>query len=231
MKEGARGSPATGAVDAKSTAASNLRGQITMLFAMKPRWSKVIGPGVIVLFLGAVFAAAVAQTSLQARIEVTLDSWSGRSSTREAILKLSDNPVPALINVANSKLGSELRRVHAVDLLAAFKTQASERALKQVARQGTPVLRCSALRALVELDARHAIPVLVDRLDDHGACMRTISTDPAGEHDVYVSDEAVRLLEQITGQSFDQAPSNDHRTTKPWKQWWIEQTKSSKPTS
>jgi hypothetical protein len=61
--------------------------------------------------------------------------------------------------------------------------------------------------------------------------MKAVSTDPAEEHQVYVSDEAVRLLEQITGQSLDKEATNGHRSTKPWKDWWAKQKGSAKPSA
>ena len=169
--------------------------------------------------------------SSRSQVEAALDSWSGRASTRDAILKITRDPVPALIGIAKSKRGSELRTAHAINLLATFKTQQSEHALGQIAKDGTPKFRCLALQALSELNSRHAIPVLINKLYDHAVCMTIVSTDPPKENGVYVSDEAVRLLEQITGQSFDQDSTDGHRATKPWKEWWAARKVSPKPSS
>lgn len=179
-------------------------------------------PIAILLLVGYTFNLA-AQTSARSQIEAALDSGAGRAANREAILKVTPNPVPALIRIARSERSPWLRRSRAIFLLATFKTRQSERALGQIARIGDPTFRCPALQSLAEMDSSHAIPVLISKLDDHAVCMKMTITDPARERDVYVSDEAVRLLEQITGQSFDQESTGAHRSTKPWKDWWAKQ--------
>lgn len=172
----------------------------------------------------------VCQTSVQSRVEAVLDSWSGRASSREAVLKITPDPTPALSRTATSNHESELRRLHAISLLATFKSGESEKALGQIASDHEPKFRCSAMQALAELNSNYAIPLLIRKLDDHAVCMQLSVTDPAREFDVYVSDEAVRLLELITGQSLDQEPPPGvHRATKPWKDWWAKREGKAKP--
>lgn len=183
---------------------------------------------VVFISSGAFSIVAMAQTTSRSQIEAALDLWSGRASTRNAILRVNHDPVPALTTIAQSKRESESRRVHAIALLATFKIARAERALKKIANDTNPKYRCSALQALAELNSRSVIPVLIGKLDDHFVCMTAVSTDPAEEREVYVSDEAVRLLEQITGQSFGQEGPNGHRGTSPWKEWWAKQERSSK---
>lgn len=174
-----------------------------------------------------------AQTSLRSTIAEALDAWSGRAATRASILKITSDPVPMLVTIAKSKSESDIRRTHAIALLATFTGKPSERALGQIANDPNPRYRCLGLQSLAEQKASSAVPMLISKLDDHSTCMKTVSTDPAEEHYVYVSDEAVRLLEQITGQSFGQESGNGHRLTKPWKEWWTKQkaTSSKPPTS
>ncbi len=180
------------------------------------------------LLLGSAFAGGLGQTSPLSRVEAALDSWSDRTGTRDAILKINHNPVLALITIAESKQQPEIRRSHAIALLGIFKTAGSEHALGELANDSNPKYRCLALQSLAELKSERSLSVLITKLDDQAVCMKTVSTDPAEEHDVYVSDEAVRLLEQITRQSFGQGSSGGHRATKPWKEWWSKQGGKSK---
>ena len=165
-----------------------------------------------------------AQIPQRSEIAAALDAWAGRAGTRDAISKISRDPLPALIYIAQSIGESEIHRSHALALLATFKDARSGRALDQIANDSNPTYRCLALQSLAELKSRGAVPTLISRLDDQGTCIRTRITDPAEERDVYVSDEAVRLLEQVTGQSFAQESGDGHRPTKPWKDWWSKST-------
>ncbi len=165
----------------------------------------------------------ICQTSVQSQIESVLDSSPGRDKSHDLVLKITDRPIPVLMNIAQSKGGSYVRRTRAIYLLSTFKTEESERALAELAEHGSATFRCPALQAFVELKSQGAIPMLISKLDDHAVCMQTSVTDPARQQDVYVSDEAVRLLEQLTGQSFEQESTNGHRATKPWKEWWAKQ--------
>lgn len=183
---------------------------------------------VILFVLACVLGAAAGQTSPQSQVEAAIDSWSDRAGTREEITKLTVDPVSILAIIARSSSQPEVRRSHAIALLGTFKVASSERVLRQLADDENPVYRCLALQSLVELKARDALPVLVGKLNDQAVCMKITSTDPAREGDVYVSDEAVRLLEQVTGQSFEQESAGGHRATKPWKEWWTKQRSSDK---
>ena len=160
----------------------------------------------------------IGQTTPQ--VSSALDSWSGRSETREAILKVNTNPVPDLIAIASSERQLEIRRFHSIELLATFKTPQSEKALVQLTNDPNPKCRCAALRSITELNPVSALPFLIRRLDDTAVCMKTISTDPAEAQNLYVSDEAVRLLERITGKSFGGQSIDGHSATQPWKEWW-----------
>ena len=166
---------------------------------------------------------AVGQVSVLSQVEAALDSWSGRESTRHAILRTVDDPVPLLATIAQSSRESDVRRSHAIALLATFKVALSQDALVKLADDNLPKNRCLALQSLVELNSDSALPVLIRKLEDQAVCMKVTATDPARERDVYVSDEAVRLLEKITGQSFNRDSDTGHRTTTKWKAWWSKQ--------
>jgi hypothetical protein len=164
----------------------------------------------------------------RSQIEAALDSWSGRPKTRLAVLEITRDPIPSLAIIAQSPRESYSRRMHSISLLATFKARESETALVQIAKHAGPEFRCVALQALAELDPQRAIPVLIRKLDDHSICMRMASTDPAAVLDVYVSDEAVRLLELTTGQSFGAESIEGHRSIRPWKDWWTSKRSKSK---
>jgi hypothetical protein len=178
---------------------------------------------VILCLLACACNVVAGQTSVRSQVEAALDSWSSRDSTRDAISKVNHDPLSVLITISKSKHEPEVRRAHAIALLATFKEAPSERALDQLADDSNPKYRCLALHSLAEQKSHGVLPVLIRKLDDQAVCLKAVSTDPAEEHEVYVSDEAVRLLEQITGQSFDQEATSGHRATKPWKDWWAKQ--------
>jgi len=163
------------------------------------------------------------QTTIASKVDAALDSWASRNNTRVAVLKITANPVPLLASIAESNGEPDIRRSRAIALLATFKVTTSERALIQLVDDSTPKFRCLALQSLTELNSHVALPVLVRKLDDKAICMKLTMTDPAREQEVYVSDEAVRLLEMITGQTFGKEPKAGHRATNPWKEWWSKQ--------
>ena len=174
----------------------------------------------ILCVLAGLLNVAAFQTSIRSRVEAALDAWTSRAATRDAVLKISRTPVPALAIIAKSAGEADMRRRRAISLLGTFEGVSSEHALVELTDDREPMYRCLAMQSLAELDSRGAIPVLIRKLDDETVCMRMASTDPPRESDVYVSDEAVRLLEQLTKQSFDQESPEGHRLTRPWKEWW-----------
>lgn len=184
----------------------------------------------ILCLLSCALDFGVCQTTARSQVESVLDSGPGREKSHELVSKISDDPVPLLMSIAQSK-GSYVRRTRAIYLLAMFKTEESEQALTELVVRGSPEFRCPALQAFVELKSRDAIPLLMRSLDDHAVCMRVALSDPARQRDVYVSDEAVRLLEQVTGKSFGQPPATGHRATKPWKKWWLSQQGNAPPST
>lgn len=185
----------------------------------------------ILCLLGCALNVAVCQTSVQSQIESILDSGPGLSKSHDLVSKITDDPVPVLSNIAQSNGGSYVRRTRAIYLLSTFRTENSEHALVELVEHSSATLRCPALQAFVDLKSKDAIPMLVGKLDDHAVCMQTEVTDPPRQYDVYVSDEAVRLLEQITGQSFGERAADGHRETQPWKNWWAKQKGSAKPSA
>ena len=171
---------------------------------------------------------AVSQKSVQSQVESVLDSGPGREKGHDLISKITDHPVAVLMSIAQSTQGSYVRRTRAIYLMATFRTNESERALAELAERGSPEFRCPALDAFVEMKSQDAIPLLISKLDDHAVCMHTSLTDPAREQDVIVSDEAVRLLERVTGQSLEKVTANGHRATTPWKDWWTKQKRNAR---
>jgi len=139
------------------------------------------------------------------------------------MLKLSktNNPEAELSAIAKGERQPFIRRIHAMALLATFKTSISSSTLREVATDSLPALRCQALQYLVESEGQSAIPFLIKKLDDRDVCMTTTITDPARQFPVYVSDEAVRLLEMTAMLQFEKNLGEDmHRATAPWKEWW-----------
>src|SRR5438105_15863175 len=97
-------------------------------------------------------AAPPAESSPRARIELELDRWSGQPRTRAAILKITNDPVPALAEVAKSDREPELRRKFAIGLLATFKGKDTEEALLRITDDSSAKFRCLALKSLIEIE-------------------------------------------------------------------------------
>jgi hypothetical protein len=163
------------------------------------------------------------QTSVDSSVRRALDAWTGRDSVRSEILKITATPVPLLTAIAKSKEEPASRRSRTISLLATFPTAETRTALAHLTDDESPEIRCFALRSLVEVESQNAIRVLINKLDDDAVCMKRISTDPPREDEVYVSDEAVRLLEIVTRKTLGTESRSGHRATLPWKEWWSKQ--------
>jgi len=185
------------------------------------------------VFLASVLPCRSQQASIRTEVEAVLESrWTNGDTAHEAIQKLGDQAFSVLISVATNDQEPYLRRWRAVFLLGKFDTEESADALAVVADSKHPLFRCYALQSIANLDKRRAIPVLIRKLDDQSVCMNIVVTDPAREYDVYVSDEAVRLLELVTARRFQKQTGDvpiRHRATKPWKKWWERNRKSYQP--
>ena len=176
---------------------------------------------IIVLAILAVSAAP--QTTPRADVLAAIDHWQNRTSARDSILKIGGDPLPALVSIANSKDEPVIHRTRAIGLLATFHDARAEAGLIQLTNDGNPMFRCFGLQSLSELKSRGAVPILISKLNDRETCLTMNSSDPPHESPIYVSDEAVRLLELVTGQSFEPNFVYGHRKTEPWKKWWLEQ--------
>jgi HEAT repeat protein len=166
---------------------------------------------------------------IRSQIEAILESWSDREAGRLAVSERGPEGVKALVSIAVSPEQTHLRRSRAISLLGTFNTSEAVRGLTRITEDRKPLYRCLALQALAELRSEETLEAVISKLDDRAVCMKTVSTDPAREEDVFVSDEAVRALERITGLSFEQeCPTHKgHRATQPWKQWWEKRRRSS----
>lgn len=166
---------------------------------------------------------------IRPQVEAILDFWSDREAGHAAVSELGSEGMKALVAIAVSGDQSHLRRSRAIWLLGTFNTSEAVRGLTRITEDRKPLYRCLALQALAEIGSDETLTVVVRKLDDRAVCMKTVSTDPVTEKEVFVSDEAVRALERITGLSFEnECPSRKgHRATQPWKQWWEKRQRSS----
>jgi len=97
----------------------------------------------------------------------------------------------------------------------------------EIASDRDPQFRCLAMYSIVESEGRLSVPLLISKLDDKGVCQTRTLTDPPKQIGVFVSDEAVRLLEDAAGQHFEKN-IGEHRATDPWKKWWANEGKFGK---
>jgi hypothetical protein len=158
----------------------------------------------------------------QSQVEPVLDSWKGWKAARESLLKIGaeSDLIKTLGAISRSKQQSYIRRSRTIELLATFKNDEAVKMLESVTIGADPIYRCAAIRSLTSIASKSTIPVLINKVDDHAVCMQILSTDPARATDVWVSDQAISALEQITGNIFRDKPSNAHRPSRPWKEWW-----------
>jgi len=170
-------------------------------------------------------ANAQPSTPIQSQVESVLDGWQGWKPARESLLKLGteSDVLGALGTIAKTGAQSYMRRSHAIELLATFKSDESVKMLERVTIGADPVFRCAAIRSLAAIGSKSTVPILISKLDDRSVCMQMQSTDPARSDDVFVSDLAVGALEQVTGQTLGEKSSTGHRATQPWKKWWDKQ--------
>jgi len=154
-----------------------------------------------------------------AKVEKALDEWSSRESARQSIVGMSVRAQSALRSIALEENQSHLRRQRAISLLGTFGDPESTGTLNIIAKSDKPIYRCFALHALAEIGTEEALSIFVNKLDDKSVCMKSVWTDPHEEEDVLVCDEAIRLLEHVTGLPLATKAGRNERI-KVWKQWW-----------
>ena len=167
---------------------------------------------------------AIPDGDCRASVERILDSWTNRAAAR-AVLPPDGECLARLGDVAGDGTEGYQRRSRAVSLLATVKSPASVAALRKIAEDPDPAWRCRALQALAEIGSEEVVPILVARLEDRAVCMTVTASHTAREQPVFVSDEAVRALETVTGLSFGSGPRRGgHRDPNPWRKWWRKKT-------
>jgi len=159
--------------------------------------------------------------ALRDTIRNLLDAEPDRSRLRAAVVAAGDSHLGALTSIARSD-ESDIRRIRAVEVLATFNCAESVATLDRLTDDRVPEVRCYALRSIAEFPSLTSVPILIAKLDDRDTCMDMVATDPARTFPVFVSDEAVRLLEGVVRRSFEPGDHQvgDHRMTDPWKEWW-----------
>ena len=178
------------------------------------------------LLLATIAALALCQTEsgdVRRKVELALDSWTDRASAHESVEKLGQRGFVAVASIAENSKEPSLRRRLAISLLATFNTQESVDSLIKILNDERAVFRCLAIHSLIEIKKRRAVPALIRKLDDQTVCLKSVQTHTKEQIDVYVSDEAVRALEGITGVSFEEEKDLwiiGHRSTQPWREWW-----------
>lgn len=180
---------------------------------------------IVLLYLGMTCGAcAQSRPGLKPEVIAILDNWTTRADANASISKLGPEAVALLGTIAADDSETHARRWRSISLLGSLPPSESVVPLGNVARGAKPIYRCFALQSLAETGSEGAIPVAISQLDNNSSCMTAISTDPARETAVRVSDEAVRALETITGRSFEpNAAFGVHRAAEPWKKWWQDQ--------
>ncbi len=162
------------------------------------------------------------------QVEMILDATTDRARLHDSVTAMGKPGMRALILIAMSADQTCSRRDRAIGLLGSFRCRESVTALEHLTEDEDPSVRRRALEAIAEHPLPVSAPVLVRHLSDPEVCLHLVVTDPAREYDIYVSDEAVRHLERLTGLSFDgnELAAGVHRATEPWKRWWVKARES-----
>ena len=168
----------------------------------------------------------IAQTDAHSSVEQALDVWQSREVAHEKVAALGREGVAELLKIAVDDSQHLKIRWHAVTLLPTFHRGNPEvlPALESILTKAKPsTYRCFALHSLSQI-GREALPVVVEALDDNSVCMQSTVTH-TGTFDVYVSDEAVRILEKLTGRTLEEDQpvwKKPHRNADLWRVWWRE---------
>jgi HEAT repeat protein len=178
-----------------------------------------------VLFGCGLCSIGISSDSTTKDVEAALDAWQNRASARQSLMRISPQSQAALCSIALANDQTFLRRMRAISLLGTFGNAESVQTLEEISKTAPANLRCYAMHALSEIGTEEAWSILVAKLDDGSACMKSVSTDPASEEDVLVCDEAIRLLELKTGLSLAAEEDRDKRV-KMWKTWWADRQKA-----
>jgi hypothetical protein len=174
----------------------------------------------IALFCCLFYSTGISSNDLTiTEVEAVLDAWSTRTSTRQNLIQIGPQAQEIVSMIARSSDQTFLRRSRAISLLGTFGNSRSVQTLKDISNTAQSNYRCLAMHALAEIGTEEVLSILVEKLGDRTTCMKSVSTDPGRENDVFVCDEAARLLELITGLSFGHQEDRDKRT-KMWKLWW-----------
>jgi hypothetical protein len=160
-------------------------------------------------------------------VEVLLDGWKDRMIARQRLFQIGPESQAALQSVALANNQSPLRRRRAISLLGTLGNAESIKTLADICNIDPPSYRCYAMHAMSEIGTEDTLPIFIRKLDDRTICLKRTYTDPAEEEDILVCDEAIRLLERITGQSLAAEKDRDEKI-RMWKTWWSNRSNAKK---
>jgi hypothetical protein len=160
-------------------------------------------------------------------VETLLDEWKDRGTARQHLFQIGPEAQVALQFVAISDKQSFLRRSRAISLLGTIGNSESIKVLGEISINDRSAFRCRSMQALAEIGTEETLHIFMQKLDDSSVCMQSVQTDPAEKEDILVCDEAIRLLERITGQSLA-ADKDRKEKIYLWKAWWKNRSTSKK---
>lgn len=152
-------------------------------------------------------------------VEAILDEWKDRVTARQHLIRLGDEAQPMLQLIAITENQPELRRRRAIYLLGTLSNSESIKTLAHISNADPPCFRCFAMHAMAEIRTEDVLDNFIKKLDDKDICMYRVYSDPHEEEDVLVCDEAIRLLEKITGLSLGTGKDRAEKI-RIWKAWW-----------
>jgi HEAT repeat protein len=179
----------------------------------------------LVLCCTGICGFAQQQPALQKQITAALDANVNISESVATMKKLRASPADlaqVLGTIASDRSETHQRRWRAMLALGQVDDISSATYLVGLLNDPKPFYRCTAIQSLSAIRSWPAVPFLIGKLDDRSTCLQ-LDQSHGPSLPVFVCDEAVRALEEISGCSFE-AEKNlaqiGHRSVQPWKTWW-----------
>lgn len=172
-----------------------------------------------------VWGLAQDQPALKQQITAALDAIVNISESVITMKKLGAS-TPDLAHVlgtiATDRSETHQHRWRAMLALGQVDDISSATSLVGLLDDPKPFYRCTAIQSLSAIKSQAAVPFLVGKLTDKMTCLQ-LEQSHRPSLPVFVSDEAVRALEVITGYSFETEKDLariGHRSVQPWQTWW-----------
>src|SRR5271157_543626 len=187
---------------------------------------------ILLLSLSHISTAQHYEENATVQIQDVLDKSTDRILLGDVIGGYGEEGKRILVQIASDSAQPASRRSRAVQMLGEYRSPAGEKLLKAMLNDSKTI--CGAISALQNYRDPELIARFIDLLDDHRSCgklirisgeRRSVDGGKQEETEVYISDEAIDALEEITGDYLEKERDLfiiGHRSSQVWKTWWNE---------